>query len=61
VPGTHGRYYMMPMLDAWTNIFASPGTRTTGNKAGHFAVTGPGWKGALPNGVKDIKATTNMV
>ena len=61
VPDTHGRYHMMPMLDAWTNVFASPGTRTTGNKAGHFAVTGPDWKGALPKGVTEIKATTNMV
>jgi hypothetical protein len=61
VPDTHGRYYMMPMVDAWTDIFASPGTRTTGNKAGNYAVTGPGWKGTLPNGVKEIKATTNTV
>jgi hypothetical protein len=61
LPDTHGRYYMMPMLDAWTNVFASPGTRTTGNKAGHFAVTGPGWKGALPKGVKEVKSPTNMV
>jgi hypothetical protein len=60
VPDTHGRYYMMPMLDAWTNVFASPGTRTTGNKAGNFAVTGPGWKGTLPEGVKEIKSPTNI-
>ena len=61
LPDTHGRYYMMPMLDAWTNVFASPGTRTTGNKAGHFAVTGPRWKGALPKGAKEIRAPTNTV
>jgi hypothetical protein len=61
LPDTHGRYYMMPMLDAWTNIFASPGTRTTGNKSGYYSVSGPGWKGKLPKGVKEIKAPTNTV
>src|SRR5262245_26136794 len=61
VPDTHGRYYMMPMVDAWTNIFASPGKRTTGTKAGHFAITGPGWSGTLPKGVTELKSSTNMV
>lgn len=61
IPDTHGRYYLMPMLDAWTNVFASPGKRTTGTKAGTFAITGPGWTGALPKGVTEIKAPTNMV
>ena len=61
VPDTKGRYYLMPMLDAWTNIFASPGKRTTGTKAGHFAVTGPDWKGTLPKGVTELKSPTNMV
>jgi hypothetical protein len=61
VPDTRGRYYLMPMLDAWTNVFASPGKRTTGTKAGHFAITGPGWSGTLPAGVQEIKAPTNMV
>ena len=61
VPDTKGRYYLMPMLDAWTNIFASPGKRTTGTKAGHFAITGPGWTGALPAGVQQLKSPTNMV
>ena len=61
VPDTRGRFYLMPMIDAWTNIFASPGKRTTGTKAGHFAVTGPGWSGTLPKGVQELKSPTNMV
>lgn len=61
VPDTHGRYYLMPMLDAWTNVFASPGKRTTGTGKGDFAITGPGWSGTLPAGVKEIKAPTDMV
>ncbi len=60
VPDTHGRYYLMPILDAWTNIFASPGKRTTGTKAGNFAITGPGWQGTLPPGVKELKSPTDM-
>lgn len=61
VPDTNGRYYLMPMLDAWTNVFASPGKRTTGTKAGDFAIVGPKWRGSLPRDVKEIKAPTNTV
>jgi hypothetical protein len=61
VPDTKDRYYMMPLIDAWSNVFASPGKRTTGTKAGNFAITGPGWTGKLPDGVTQIKAPTNTV
>jgi len=55
------RYYLMPMLDAWTNVFASPGTRTTGNDKGDFGIVGPWWRGKLPDGVKAIHSPTRFV
>jgi hypothetical protein len=55
------RYFLLPMLDGWTNVFASPGTRTTGGKAQTFAITGPGWHNALPAGVTEYKSPTGMV
>ena len=33
VPDTGGRYYVMPFMDAWTNVFAAIGKRTTGTEA----------------------------
>ncbi len=60
VPDTGGRYYLMPILDAWTNVFASPGKRTTGTKRGVFAIVGPNWQGQLPKGVKEIRSPTDM-
>lgn len=61
VPNTNGRYYMMPMMDAYSNVFASPGTRTTGNKAGTFLISGPQWTGTVPKGMQQIQAPTNTV
>jgi hypothetical protein len=61
VPDTAGRYYLMPLMDAWTNVFASPGKRTTGTREGTFLISGPGWKGTVPAGVTRIAAPTNLV
>jgi hypothetical protein len=61
VPGTGERYYLMQLCDAWTNVFAAPGTRTTGNGKRSFAITGPSWTGTLPRGVDEIRSPTNMV
>lgn len=61
IPDMKDRYFLFPMLDGWTTVFQVPGKRTTGTKAQTYAITGPGWKGTLPAGVKEYKSPTSMV
>jgi hypothetical protein len=61
LPDANNRFYLMPILDGWTEVIGNPGTRTTGDKAGDYAITGPHWTGTLPAGVEQIKSDTNMV
>lgn len=61
VPDIGKRYYLLPFLSGWTDVFEVPGSRTTGEKGGKYAITGPGWSGKLPDGVKELKSPTGMV
>jgi len=60
IPDTKGRYFLLPILDAWTNVIASPGKRTSGTGAQRFLISGPGWNGKVPEGMKQIHSPTEM-
>lgn len=58
---TPERYYLLPFLDAYSNVFTSPGTRHTSSKSLLLLITGPGWEGTVPDNMTQIKAPTPMV
>lgn len=58
VPDSEGRYYLLEMLDMWSDVFESTGKRTTGTAAQLLAIAGPGWQGELPAGAALIKSPT---
>jgi len=62
VPDFSGRYYSVQFTDPSKNInFAYVGKRTTGTEAGDYLITGPGWKGTVPQGMTQISSPNNSV
>jgi hypothetical protein len=62
VPDFSGRYYSVQFTDSSDGTdFAYVGTRTTGTQAGDYLITGPGWHGSVPNGMKQISSPNNSV
>jgi len=60
-PDMGDRYFLLPLLSGWTDVFEVPGSRTTGGAAKTFLVTGPGWTGTVPDGMTELKSPTSMV
>ena len=57
----HQRFEVMPFMDAWTNVFAAPGTRTTGTDGGKFLLAGPNWRGTVPPDMRLLQSPTRLV
>lgn len=60
-PDSNNRYYMVEIVDMWTNAFAYIGGIATGYKGGKYVLVGPGWKGELPEGLHRIDCPTPWV
>ena len=58
VPDSKGLYYLVEIVDMYSNAFAYAGGTATGYKGGKFALVGPGFKGTLPAGVQRIDCPT---
>ncbi len=61
IPDMGNRYYIIPMLDGYSEVFKVASPATTGSKAQTYAITGPGWSGTLPKDVTEAKSATGMV
>ena len=61
VPDTHDRYYVIDVFNMWQELEHYIGRRTTGTKAGRFAIVPPGWTGLLPPDVTRLDVTTDKV
>ncbi len=58
---SNGRYYLLPLIDLWSNVFAVPGKRTSGTEEKTFVIAKQGWTGTLPLGVELITSPTSVL
>ena len=61
IPDMGDRYYVMPLLDAWTNTFESLGSRTTGQGPQKYLIATATYDGVVPEGYTLIQSPTPMV
>ena len=58
MPDTNNRYYVLEIMDAWTNVFESYGKRTTGTQKQEFFITNSSWQGEVPEGFIHVISPT---
>ena len=61
IPDMGGRFYIMPMLSGFNEVFFVAGSRSTGGNAQQYLITGPGWTGAAPEGLTRVESPTALV
>ncbi|MBL3700766.1 DUF1254 domain-containing protein [Leucobacter luti] len=60
VPATHGRYFVLQFVNAWTDNFAYIGHRATGSDAGEYLLVPSDWGGAAPAGATVVRVPTRV-
>ncbi|OQQ13826.1 hypothetical protein B0675_26730 [Streptomyces sp. M41(2017)] len=58
LPDFGDRFWMVPILNAWSDVVAVPGRRQNGATAGPFLLVGPSWSGSVPDGMTVIQSST---
>lgn len=60
-PDSNNRYYMIEIVDMWTNAFAYIGGQAKGLKGGKYVLVGPGYNGDVPANLERIDCPTPWV
>jgi len=61
MPPNTQRYELMPFMDAWTNVFAAPGTRLNGGQGTRLLLAAADWQGEVPAGLSLVRPPTRIV
>ncbi|MCC5994774.1 MAG: DUF1254 domain-containing protein [Oceanicaulis sp.] len=59
-PDMGERYWLLQVLDAWTDVAGAPGSRSAGSGPGLAFITGPDWDGPALPGAVHVRVSTPM-
>lgn len=61
LPTIPTRYFVVELIDGWSNVITSFGPRTTGSNVQDVLITGPNFKDEVPQNMTQIQSSTNML